>query len=107
MTVPPPAQPPGDATTPQPAAARGRVPVNAAVDAGARPAGVAPAPRTTTGVVTATGQPGEVVLETEKLTKHFRVRRSLVDVFTRNQRVVHAVDEVDLTLRRGQVTALV
>jgi peptide/nickel transport system ATP-binding protein len=98
MTVHPPAQPPGDATTPQPAAPPG---------APAAGAGVAPATRTTTGVVTATGHPGEIVLETEKLTKHFRVRRSLVDVVARHQRVVHAVDEVDLTLRRGQVTALV
>jgi peptide/nickel transport system ATP-binding protein len=58
-------------------------------------------------VVTATGTPGEIVLETEKLTKHFRVRRGLADLIGRRQRVVHAVDDVDLTLRRGQVTALV
>jgi peptide/nickel transport system ATP-binding protein len=50
---------------------------------------------------------GEIVLETERLTKHFKVRRSLREVITRSHRVVHAVDEVDLTLRRGQVTALV
>jgi len=57
--------------------------------------------------VTRTGEPGEIVLEAERLTKHFRVRRSFADIVTRTQRVVHAVDEVDLTLRRGQVTALV
>jgi peptide/nickel transport system ATP-binding protein len=49
----------------------------------------------------------ETVLVAEKLTKHFAVRRSLRDVFTRTHRTVHAVDEVDLVLRRGRVTALV
>jgi peptide/nickel transport system ATP-binding protein len=50
---------------------------------------------------------GEVVLAAEKLTKHFPVRRSLREVLNRDRRVVHAVDEIDLALRRGQVTALV
>jgi peptide/nickel transport system ATP-binding protein len=49
----------------------------------------------------------EVVLEAEGLTKHFPVRRKLRDFFTRTHRVVHAVDDVSLVLRRGRVTALV
>jgi peptide/nickel transport system ATP-binding protein len=49
----------------------------------------------------------ETVLVADKLTKHFPVRRGLRDVFTRTHRTVHAVDEVDLVLRRGRVTALV
>jgi peptide/nickel transport system ATP-binding protein len=49
----------------------------------------------------------ETVLVAENLTKHFPVRRGLRDVFSRNHRTVHAVDEVDLVLRRGRVTALV
>lgn len=53
------------------------------------------------------GRAGEIVLEAERLTKHFKVRRGPTDLLRRGQRVVHAVDEVDLTLRRGQVTALV
>jgi peptide/nickel transport system ATP-binding protein len=48
----------------------------------------------------------EVVLEAEGLTKHFPVRRQGRDVFGAG-RVVHAVDDVDLQLRRGRVTALV
>jgi peptide/nickel transport system ATP-binding protein len=50
---------------------------------------------------------GQTVLIAEKLTKHFPVRRGLRDVFARTHRTVHAVDEIDLVLRRGQVTALV
>ncbi|MEV6281479.1 ABC transporter ATP-binding protein [Kribbella sp. NPDC051770] len=49
----------------------------------------------------------DVVLEAENLTKHFPVRRGLRDVFTRGRYAVHAVDDVQLTLRRGRVTALV
>jgi peptide/nickel transport system ATP-binding protein len=49
----------------------------------------------------------EVVLEADGLTKHFPVRRKLSDLFSRRHRVVHAVDDVSLTLRRGRVTALV
>jgi peptide/nickel transport system ATP-binding protein len=55
-------------------------------------------------------EPGtEVVLAAEKLTKHFPVRRSFRDVLSRSRerRVVHAVDEIDIVLRRGRVTALV
>jgi peptide/nickel transport system ATP-binding protein len=44
----------------------------------------------------------DVVLEAAGLTKHFPVGRR-----TRTPRVVHAVDDVDLILRRGRVTALV
>jgi peptide/nickel transport system ATP-binding protein len=50
---------------------------------------------------------GEVVLEAEGLTKHFPVRRKLGDILTGKRAVVHAVDDVSLTLRRGRVTALV
>jgi len=49
----------------------------------------------------------EVVLEARGLTKHFAVRRSLRDIVQRSHRIVHAVDDVNLTLRRGRVTALV
>jgi peptide/nickel transport system ATP-binding protein len=49
----------------------------------------------------------EVVLEAVGLTKHFPVRRRLRDFFSRTHDAVHAVDDVNLTLRRGQVTALV
>jgi peptide/nickel transport system ATP-binding protein len=49
----------------------------------------------------------DVVLEAEGLTKHFVVRRRGREVLTRATRAVHAVDDVDLTLRRGHVTALV
>ncbi|WP_396286876.1 ABC transporter ATP-binding protein [Amycolatopsis sp. PS_44_ISF1] len=50
---------------------------------------------------------GAVVLEAAGLTKHFAVRRRGRDVLTRTQRSVRAVDDVDLVLRRGRVTALV
>src|SRR5690349_10257521 len=49
----------------------------------------------------------DVVLEAENLTKHFPVRRGLRDLFTRERKAVHAVDDIRLTLRRGRVTALV
>jgi peptide/nickel transport system ATP-binding protein len=49
----------------------------------------------------------EVVLEAIGLTKHFPVRRTLSDLFSRTHDAVHAVDDVNLTLRRGRVTALV
>jgi peptide/nickel transport system ATP-binding protein len=49
----------------------------------------------------------EVVLEADGLTKHFPVRKRGRELLTRATRVVHAVDDVHLTLRRGQVTALV
>jgi peptide/nickel transport system ATP-binding protein len=50
---------------------------------------------------------GEVVLEAIGLTKHFPVRRSLRGLLKKQQNVVHAADDVHLTLRRGQVVALV
>jgi peptide/nickel transport system ATP-binding protein len=49
----------------------------------------------------------EVVLEAAGLTKHFPVRRRLGDVIRRRLRFVHAVDDVDVVLRRGIVTAMV
>jgi peptide/nickel transport system ATP-binding protein len=49
----------------------------------------------------------EVVLEAIGLTKHFPVRRRLRDLFSNRHDAVHAVDDVNLTLRRGQVVALV
>ncbi|HEX5204149.1 MAG TPA: ABC transporter ATP-binding protein [Actinoplanes sp.] len=53
------------------------------------------------------GGADEVVLEAIGLTKHFPVRRKLRDLFTRTHNAVHAVDDVNLTLRRGRVVALV
>ena len=57
---------------------------------------------------TAPTAPGttDVVLEAVGLTKHFTVRRRLRDLFG-ERRAVHAVDHVDLVLRRGRVTAMV
>jgi peptide/nickel transport system ATP-binding protein len=49
----------------------------------------------------------EVVLEAHGLTKHFPVRRRLRELFSKTRDAVHAVDDVNLTLRRGRVTALV
>ncbi|MET8150701.1 ABC transporter ATP-binding protein [Actinoplanes sp. NPDC049668] len=49
----------------------------------------------------------EVVLEAIGLSKHFPVRRKLRDLFNRTHDAVHAVDDVNLILRRGRVTALV
>jgi peptide/nickel transport system ATP-binding protein len=57
--------------------------------------------------MTVTEPTREVVLEAEGLTKHFPVRRSLRGLLSRRRRVVHAVDDVHLVLRRGRVTALV
>jgi peptide/nickel transport system ATP-binding protein len=47
----------------------------------------------------------DVVLQATNLTKHFAVRRTARGI--RQHRVVHAVDDVTITLRRGRVTALV
>jgi peptide/nickel transport system ATP-binding protein len=55
----------------------------------------------------ASARAGEVVLEAIGLTKHFPVRRGLRNLFSRHHDAVHAVDDVNLTLRRGHVTALV
>ena len=49
----------------------------------------------------------DVVLEAEDLTKHFPVRKRLAAAFSGERPVVHAVDDVNLLLRRGRVTALV
>ncbi|MFJ6198055.1 ABC transporter ATP-binding protein [Micromonospora sp. NPDC092111] len=49
----------------------------------------------------------EEVLEAVGLTKHFPLRRRLRGLLSRTTPAVHAVDDVDLTLRRGRVTALV
>jgi len=49
----------------------------------------------------------EVVLEADGLTKHFLIRRRLRDLISSRHDAVHAVDDVNLTLRRGRVTALV
>jgi peptide/nickel transport system ATP-binding protein len=49
----------------------------------------------------------DVVLAATGLTKHFAVRRRGREVLSRTSRVVHAVDDVDIMLRRGHVTALV
>jgi peptide/nickel transport system ATP-binding protein len=51
--------------------------------------------------------PAEVVLAAEGLTKHFPVRRRARQLLSRERRVVHAVDDVSITLRRRHVTALV
>ncbi len=52
----------------------------------------------------------DVVLQSRGLTKHFLARRGprgLRGLATRDRPVVHAVDDVSLTLRRGRVTAVV
>ena len=49
----------------------------------------------------------DVVLAAAGLTKHFPVRRTARDLLTNTRRHVHAVDNVDLVLRRGRVTAMV
>ncbi|MFC8449318.1 ABC transporter ATP-binding protein [Kitasatospora sp. NPDC057223] len=54
-----------------------------------------------------TAPPAGVVLEAEGLTKHFPVPRRGRAILSRTAQAVHAVDDVDLTLRRGTVTALV
>ncbi|GAB1509405.1 ABC transporter ATP-binding protein [Actinophytocola sp. KF-1] len=48
----------------------------------------------------------DVVLEAVGLTKHFPIRRRLRTLFA-PQRAVHAVEQVDLVLRKGRVTAMV
>ncbi|GAB3112819.1 ABC transporter ATP-binding protein [Streptomyces calidiresistens] len=55
----------------------------------------------------APGTDREVVLEARRLTKHFPVRRSVRALGRGERPVVHAVDDVSLTLRRGAVTAVV
>ncbi|GAA3582625.1 ABC transporter ATP-binding protein [Amycolatopsis ultiminotia] len=57
--------------------------------------------------VTGDCTPPAVVLSAEGLTKHFPVRKRGREMLTRGRRAVRAVDDVDLTLRRGRVTALV
>ncbi|MBE1464242.1 ABC transporter ATP-binding protein [Kibdelosporangium phytohabitans] len=49
----------------------------------------------------------EVVLEADGLTKHFPVRKRGREVLSKVTKVVRAVDDVSLALRRGRVTALV
>ena len=49
----------------------------------------------------------DAVLVADGLTKHFAVRRALRRALTGPKAVVHAVDDVDVVLRRGRVTALV
>ncbi|MEV1007367.1 ABC transporter ATP-binding protein [Streptomyces sp. NPDC049881] len=49
----------------------------------------------------------EVVLEAKDLSKHFAVRRTLRNLADRDRPVVHAVDDVNIKLRRGTVTAVV
>src|SRR5262245_49330765 len=48
----------------------------------------------------------DVVLEAVGLTKHFHIRRRIRTLFA-PARAVHAVEDVDLALRRGRVTAMV
>jgi peptide/nickel transport system ATP-binding protein len=65
---------------------------------------------TTTGMsaVPASDQPrGAPVLEARGLTKNFRVRSQPARGRGRLRAVVHAVEDVDLTLRAGRVTAVV
>jgi peptide/nickel transport system ATP-binding protein len=61
----------------------------------------------TTGTRVAASSTTDVVLEAVGLTKHFPVRRGLRNLFSRERRSVHAVEHVDLVLRRGRVTAMV
>jgi len=49
---------------------------------------------------------GAVVLEARNLTKHYPIRRSRIREIARHQ-VVHAVDDVSLSLRAGEVVAIV
>ncbi|PVU82674.1 dipeptide/oligopeptide/nickel ABC transporter ATP-binding protein [Cellulomonas sp. WB94] len=66
------------------------------------PSPTPPTPATATATATATdSRPGDVVLEAVGLTKHFPLRSA------RRRSVVHAVDDLDLELRRGTVVALV
>src|SRR4051812_41223355 len=47
---------------------------------------------------------GEALVEVEHLTKHFPVRQG---VFARAKGVVHAVEDVNLTVRRGETLGIV
>ncbi|WP_326605925.1 ABC transporter ATP-binding protein [Streptomyces sp. NBC_01800] len=58
-------------------------------------------------MTTTTDRTDDVVLEARGVTKHFPVRRTGRDLVSRRRRTVHAVDDVSLKLRRGNVTALV
>ncbi|MET0235443.1 MAG: ABC transporter ATP-binding protein [Kibdelosporangium sp.] len=62
---------------------------------------------TASGMRASASETTEVVLEADGLTKHFPVRKKGREVLSRVHRVVQAVDDVSLTLRRGRVTALV
>lgn len=57
--------------------------------------------------MTETEPRSDVVLTAEAVTRHFPVRRGLAQLLRRQRPVVHAVDDVTVTLRRGRVTALV
>ncbi len=50
---------------------------------------------------------GSVVLEARGLTKHFRARPRPARGQRRTRNVVHAVEDVNLTLEAGRVTAMV
>ncbi|WP_406467740.1 ABC transporter ATP-binding protein [Streptomyces sp. NBC_01594] len=58
-------------------------------------------------MTTTTDQTDDIVLEARGVTKNFPVRRTGRDLVARHRRIVHAVDDVSLQLRRGTVTALV
>jgi peptide/nickel transport system ATP-binding protein len=62
---------------------------------------------TASGMKSSASETTEVVLEADGLTKHFPVRKRGREVLSKVTRVVQAVDDVSLTLRRGRVTALV
>jgi peptide/nickel transport system ATP-binding protein len=63
---------------------------------------------TGTSAVPASGRPrGEVVLEARGLTKHFRVRSRQQRGTRRLRAIVHACEDVNLTLEAGRVTAVV
>lgn len=49
--------------------------------------------------------PNEFILEVKNLKKYFQAGRP--GLFSRNEKLIHAVDDVDLQLRRGEVIALV
>ena len=60
-----------------------------------------------TATISRTPATDEVVLEATGLTKHFPIRRRGRALARGPARRVHAVDDVDIALRRGRVTALV
>nr|WP_042186292.1 ABC transporter ATP-binding protein [Kibdelosporangium sp. MJ126-NF4]CEL17184.1 (GlcNAc)2 ABC transporter, ATP-binding component 2 [Kibdelosporangium sp. MJ126-NF4]CTQ91586.1 (GlcNAc)2 ABC transporter, ATP-binding component 2 [Kibdelosporangium sp. MJ126-NF4] len=62
---------------------------------------------TTSGTTASASETTAVVLEADGLTKHFPVRKRGREVLSKVTKVVRAVDDVTLTLRRGRVTALV